>query len=63
MKRKILYGIVLCAFCALAAFVYVKQILPILTQYPFRQDFTQDYIGARALLNRADELYPKFRLI
>jgi hypothetical protein len=57
MKRNALYRLALFALCAIVVFVYVRQVLPIFLNYPW-QDFAQDYLGGRALLNRTDELYP-----
>jgi Glycosyltransferase family 87 len=57
MRRNVLYGLALFAFCAITVFIYIRQILPIIFTYPW-QDFAQDYLGGRALLNRTDELYP-----
>lgn len=58
MKRTVPYAIALSGLCIIVSVVYARLILPIVIAYPFRHDFAQDYLGARALLNRADELYP-----
>jgi len=51
----------LSALCVLSIgiiFIYARKIVPTLAFLSWRSDFAQDYIGARALLNAPDDLYP-----
>lgn len=55
MRRNLLYRLALSAIWAGIVLVYSREILPRLS---WDSDFAQDYVGARALLNETDELYP-----
>jgi hypothetical protein len=58
MKRKIIFAIILCLFGIMVSMVYTRNIIPTMIDYPLRYDIAQDYIGAQALVNQNEELYP-----
>lgn len=58
LKRKILFGLIIIELGILIGIIYVKDIIPIFVANPLQQEVAQDYIGARALINRNEELYP-----
>jgi hypothetical protein len=57
-RQREIHGFALGALCAITAPIYIRSFLPHLMKYPVQNDFAQDYLGAWALLNPADELYP-----
>lgn len=50
--------LIICLFGVLIGIVYGRTILPIFFAFPLYQDIAQDYLGARALINHNEELYP-----
>jgi len=58
MKRKVLLGAILCELGILIGVTYARDIIPLLIASPLQQEVAQDYIGARALINQNEELYP-----
>lgn len=58
MRRKKVQIIVLCEFLIMIFVVYGRIIIPQLNANPLMHDIASDYIGAQALLNPNEELYP-----
>ncbi len=58
MKRKISLAIILSVLGIMIGCVYARNIIPAMIDFPLRYDIAQDYIGAKALINHNQELYP-----
>lgn len=58
MKRNILFGFIIIELGVLIGLIYARNIIPLLIAHPLAQDVASDYIGAHALINRNEELYP-----
>ncbi|MBA3072223.1 MAG: DUF2029 domain-containing protein [Anaerolineae bacterium] len=58
MKRKVILAVILGLFGVMVGMVYARNIIPNMIDYPLRYDIAQDYIGAQALVDQNEELYP-----
>jgi hypothetical protein len=58
IKLPILKVVLVLIMLSIIYFSYTRRVLPRVRIAPFNQDFASDYVGARALINKVDELYP-----